>query len=271
MSEHASEHSGKTVFITGGTSGINLGIAKGFAREGAKVAVIGRDPDRAANAQREIKAECTGDGDAMGFSCDVRDYDAVKAALKKVSDAYGSIDVLVAGAAGNFYAPLLGMSANAFRTVVDIDLFGTFNVFRASYPYLTKPGASLIAISAGQADRASAMQAHACAAKAGVNQLTKVCAVEWGPAGVRANIISPGGIADTVGVKFLSKDPAKFDEAIQRIPGKRLGTVDEIADAAKFLSSHAARYINGQVIYVDGGLYAGDASTDCLNPPPREK
>jgi NAD(P)-dependent dehydrogenase (short-subunit alcohol dehydrogenase family) len=270
MSEHANEHRGKTVFITGGTSGINLGIAKGFAREGAKVAVIGRDPDRAANAEAEIKAECTGDGDAMGFSCDVRDYDAVDAALKKAADAYGSIDVLVAGAAGNFYAPLLGMSPNAFRTVVDIDLFGTFNAFRASYPYLTKPGASLIAISAGQADRASAMQAHACAAKAGVNQLTKVCAVEWGPAGVRANIISPGGIADTVGVQFLSKDPAKFDEAINRIPGKRLGTVDEIADAAKFLSSDAARYINGQVIYVDGGLYAGDASTDCLNPPPRK-
>lgn len=268
-----SEHAGKTVFITGGTSGINLGIAKGFAREGAKVAVIGRDPERAANAEAEIKAECktaeTSGGSALGFSCDVRDYDAVEAALARVAEAFGTIDVLVAGAAGNFYAPLLGMSANAFRTVVDIDLFGTFNAFRASYPYLTKPGASLIAISAGQADKASAMQAHACAAKAGVNQLTKVCAVEWGPAGVRANIISPGGIADTVGVKFLSKDPAQFDEAIGRIPSKRLGTVDEIADMAKFLSSDAARYVNGQVIYVDGGLYAGDASTDCLNPPPR--
>ena len=126
-----SEHEGKTVFITGGTSGINLGIAKGFAREGAKVAVIGRDPERAANAEAEIKAECTGDGNAMGFSCDVRDYDAVEAALKKVSETYGSIDVLVAGAAGNFYAPLLGMSPNAFRTVVDIDLFGTFSAFRA--------------------------------------------------------------------------------------------------------------------------------------------
>lgn len=266
-----SEHAGKTVFITGGTSGINLGIAKGFAREGAKVAVIGRDPERAASAEAEIKAECADGADVMGFSCDVRDYDAVEAALAKVADTYGTIDVLVAGAAGNFYAPLLGMSPNAFRTVVDIDLFGTFNAFRASYPYLTKPGASLIAITAGQANRATQMQAHACAAKAGVNQLTKVTALEWGAAGIRANAICPGGIEDTVGVQFLTKDPAKFDQAIARIAQKRLGTVDEIADMAKFLSSDAARYVTGQIIEVDGGLGSGDGSTDCLNPPSRGK
>ena len=268
MTENFSEFAGKTVFIAGGTSGINLGIAKGFARQGAKIAVIGRDPDRAANAEAEIKS--AGALEALGMSCDVRDYDAVEAAIKRVSEEFGLIDVLVSGAAGNFYAPVLGLSLNAFRTVVDIDLIGTFNVFRASYPYIVKPGASLIAISAGQADRATAMQAHACAAKAGVNMLTKVLAIEWGPAGIRCNGISPGGIEDTVGVQFLTKDPDQFEKAIARIPAKRLGTVDEIADMAMFLSSDAAGYVNGQIIYVDGGLTSGDASQDCLNPPPRK-
>lgn len=267
MSETNSEFAGKTVFIAGGTSGINLGIAKSFARCGAKVAVIGRDAERAANAQAAIEAE--GALKALGMSCDVRDYDAVEAALKRVSEEFGTIDVLVSGAAGNFYAPVLGLSLNAFRTVVDIDLIGTFNVFRASFPYITKPGASLIAISAGQADKATAMQAHACAAKAGVNMLTKVLAIEWGPAGVRCNGISPGGIEDTVGVQFLTKNQDEFDEAIARIPAKRLGTVDEIGDMSMFLSSKAAAYVNGQIVYVDGGLTSGDATVDCLNPAPR--
>ena len=135
---------GRSVFVAGGTSGINLGIAQRFAALGAKVGVVGRNPEKAANAAASI-----GNG-AIGLSADVRDYAAIRAAMEQVAAAHGAFDVVVSGAAGNFLAPALGMSANAFRTVVDIDLNGTFNVFRGSHDLLNKPGASLIAITAGQ-------------------------------------------------------------------------------------------------------------------------
>mgnify|MGYP000441950817 CR=1 FL=1 len=258
----------KVAFVSGGTRGINLGIAKAFASCGANVVVLGRDAERAANAQREIEA--VGGRQALGISCDVRDYDAVEAAIKTTADKFGSIDVLVSGAAGNFFSPVVGLSANAFKTVVDIDLLGTFNVFRASFDYLTKPGASLIAITGGQSETAAPYQAHAAAAKAGVNMLTKTLAVEWGLAGVRSNLICPGGIANTEGVKYLASTPQEFEAAIKKVPARRLGEVEEIADMALFLCSDAGRYINGQLLYVDGGLSAGDGSHDCLKPLPRE-
>jgi NAD(P)-dependent dehydrogenase (short-subunit alcohol dehydrogenase family) len=134
---------GKTAFVAGGTSGINLGIAKRFAELGAKVAVVGRDLEKAERAAAEIGP------DAYGQSADVRDYDAIRASMQRAADRFGPLDIVISGAAGNFLASVNSMSANAFRTVIDIDLNGTFNVFRGSYDLLNKPGASLIAISAG--------------------------------------------------------------------------------------------------------------------------
>lgn len=257
----------KVAVIAGGTRGINLGIAEAFAKRGARVAVFGRDADRAENARKHL--EKVAGQPALGMACDVRDYAGVEAALRQAAETFGSIDMLVSGAAGNFHAPVLGLSANAFKTVVDIDLIGTFNVFRASYEYLTRPGASLIAITAGQAEFPIAFQSHAAAAKAGVNMLTKTIAIEWGPAGIRANLISPGAIADTVGVKFLTPNPADFNRAVQRIPARRLGQIREIGEMAAFLCSDEAAYVNGQLIYVDGGLSAGDGSENCLSPGKR--
>jgi NAD(P)-dependent dehydrogenase (short-subunit alcohol dehydrogenase family) len=244
---------GKTVFVAGGTSGINLGIAKRFADLGAKLAVVGRDPEKARKAAAEIGA------DALGLSADVRDYAAIRGALELASDRFGVLDVVVSGAAGNFLAPALGMSSNAFRTVVDIDLNGTFNVFRGCYDLLRKPGASLIAITAGQAVNAIPLQAHACAAKAGINQLVRVLAMEWGPE-VRVNGISPGPISGTEGMARLAPNHSSREAHYARIPLKRWGEIDEIAEAAIFLSSASAAYVTGTILDVDGGSQLGDAS-----------
>ncbi len=252
---------GKTAFVAGGTSGINLGIAKALGAQGAKVAVVGRNPEKAKAAAAEIG------GGAIGLSADVRDYAAVEGALKQTADAFGPLDVVVSGAAGNFLAPVLGMSANAFRTVVDIDLNGTFNVFRACYDLLRRPGASLIAITAGQAVNPIPMQAHACAAKAGINQLVRVLAMEWGPEGVRVNGISPGPIAGTEGMARLAPTPEAIEASVSRIPLGRWGEIDEVAAVATFLCSDAAAYITGTIIDCDGGSQLGDARPRAAAPP----
>jgi NAD(P)-dependent dehydrogenase (short-subunit alcohol dehydrogenase family) len=244
---------GKRVFIAGGTSGINLGIAHRFAGLGASVAVLGRNPEKAANAAAEI-----GHG-ARHYTADVRDYGAIRGALEAAHGDMGSFDVVIAGQAGNFLAPALGMSANAFKTVVDIDLNGSFNVFRASHDLLNTPGASLIAITAGQAVNAVPLQVHACAAKAGINQMIRVLAMEWGP-DVRVTGISPGPIEDTEGMARLAPDPASRASHYARIPLKRWGRSAEVADAAIWLCSAAASYVTGTIIDVDGGSQLGDAS-----------
>ena len=244
---------GKTAFIAGGTSGINLGIAKRYAELGASVAVCGRDPDKAARAAAEIGHA------AIGLSADVRDFGAIRAAMEHTRSRFGLLDIVVSGAAGNFLAPVLGMSANAFKSVVDIDLLGTFNVFRGCHDLLNVPGASLIAITAGQAVNPMQLQAHACAAKAGINQLVRVLALEWGD-GVRVNGISPGPIEGTEGMARLAPDPATKAKHFERIAMKRWGHIDEIAEGAVFLCSSAAKYITGTILDIDGGSQLGDAT-----------
>lgn len=258
---------GKNVFIAGGSSGINLGIGIRFAELGANVSIISRNADRVIDAVGQLEA--AGSGRMTGRSTDVRDYEAVKAALDSAHAATGPIDVLVSGAAGNFLAPVVALSANAFRTVVEIDLIGTFNVFRASWDYIRKPGAALLAITAAQGQRPSVYQAHACAAKAGINLLTQTLAMEWGPAGVRANAIAPGPIAETLGMAKLASSEEATADIKRRIPLRDYGTKRDIADMAVFLASDNAAYVSGAIIDCDGGLILGDASPDALTVPER--
>ncbi len=252
---------GKVAFVAGASSGINLGVAQAFARAGAKVALISRSADKIEAAAKTITDEGF---DAIGMAADVRDYAAVEQALRQASDRFGKIDIVLSGAAGNFVAPALGMSANGFKTVVDIDLIGTFNVLRASFEFLNRPGASLISITAGQAVRPSMFQAHVCAAKAGINMLTKCLAMEWGPAGVRVNAISPGPIDDTEGMRRLAPSAETEQRIKSRIALRDYGTKTDIAEAAIFLSTDSAKYITGTILTVDGGSELGDAGGNAV-------
>lgn len=243
---------GKVAYIAGGTRGMNLAIAKRYAEYGASVTVMSRNPERCAKAAAELEAL---GAQALGIPCDVRDYDAVAASMAETVERFGKIDLVVAGQAGNFYAPATGMSTKGFQTVVDIDLVGTFNVFRACFEHLNRQGASLIAITAPEAVRAMHFQAHVCAAKAGVNQVIRVLAQEWGPEGIRVNGISPGPIEGSWGMSNVASPNAEIVEMIRRaVPLKRWGKESDIADTALFLASAAASYITGTIIETDGGI-----------------
>jgi NAD(P)-dependent dehydrogenase (short-subunit alcohol dehydrogenase family) len=240
----------KVAFVTGGGSGICQRIAERLAQQGAKVALTGRTQeklDRAAAGIREAG------GEASGFAADVRDYAALADALKRTRELYGEIDILLCGAAGNFPAPALGMSANGFKAVIDIDLLGTFNTCRAAYEHLRKPGASVIAISATHAFRPIPLQSHVCAGKAGVDILIKTLAVEWGSAGVRLNVVTPGPVDDTEGMRRLAPTEDIRNRLAQSIPLRRFAAKDEIANLALFLCSDAAAYITGAIFVCDGG------------------
>jgi len=245
------DFSGRHVAVFGGTSGINFGIAEAFARRGASVTVASR---RQENVDAALARLREAGGRAAGFAADVRDFDAVARALESAVAAHGPIDVLVSGAAGNFFASAAGMSANGFRTVVDIDLMGTFHVLRAAHAHLRKPGASVINVSAPQAVIPMRLQSHACAAKAGVDQLTRVLALEWGAEGVRINAIAPGPIDGTEGVKrLMAQDEAQRAQVVASVPLQRFGTLEDIANLALFLASPHAGFISGAVIPCDGG------------------
>ena len=256
---------GKCAVITGGGSGINLTIAKRFASAGAEVALIGRTREKLDAAVAAIREA---GGVATGHAADVRDYDALAAAIGSAKADHGPIDIVVCGAAGNFPAPALGISANGFKAVVDIDLLGTFNTCRAAFQHLRRPGASIINISATQAFKPTRMQAHVCAAKAGVDMLTKCLALEWGSEGVRVNSIAPGAVDDTEGMRRLAPTPelkARFEASI---PLRRFATKDEIADVAIFLAGVESRYISGTVIVCDGGRSLFGLSLSMQPPSP---
>jgi NAD(P)-dependent dehydrogenase (short-subunit alcohol dehydrogenase family) len=251
------DFTGAHAFVAGGTSGINLGIAEGFAAAGARVAVMSRSPDKVDAAVRRLQAL---GAEAGGSAADVRDPDATATALQQAYESFGEVDVLVSGAAGNFPASALQMSPNAFRSVVDIDLLGTYHVLRAAYPLLCKPGAVVINVSAPQAFLPMALQSHVCAAKAGVDMLTRVLAIEWGPDGIRVNAVVPGPIAQTEGMARLAPTAEAVEMVRRTVPIARLGTPGDLASECLLLASPLAGYITGVVLPVDGGWALSGAS-----------
>lgn len=176
-----------------------------------------------------------------------------------------------AGAAGNFVAPLSGLSPNGFRSVIEIDTIGTFNTVKATAPYLVESaarnpnpppagqvgtGGRILAVSATFHYTGLPLQSHVSAAKAGVDSIMASVALEYGPMGVSANVIAPGGIEGTEGMERLASSTAtQSREANAAVPSGRLGTVRDIADATVWMFSDAANYVNGHVLAVDGASW----------------
>ena len=240
---------GKTIFVTGGGSGINLGVAKNFAALGANIAICGRTQEKLDAAAVELRAL---GAKVCPVAADVRDFAALEAAFARSRAELGPMDVLVCGAAGNFLVPAEKLSPNGFKTVIDIDLIGSFNASRAAFEQIKETKGTIIYISAGMAYMPHAFQVHVGAAKAGIDMMMKNLALEWGRHGIRVNSIVPGPIEGTEGMKRLS-NPSVKDMFINAIPLRRMGTVDDIGQAAAFLASPLAAYVSGCVVVVDGG------------------
>ncbi|ORY94723.1 hypothetical protein BCR43DRAFT_494496 [Syncephalastrum racemosum] len=239
---------GKVLLCSGGGSGICRGLTEAMVRHGAKAVIISRSKDKLEKAADEMR-KATG-GVVLCAAADVRKPDQVEAAVKFTIEKLGRIDYLINGAAGNFLAPFQGLSYNAFRTVIEIDLLGTFNLTKAASEHIKASKGSILNISATLYYTGLPYQQHAGSAKAAIDALTKHWAVELGPFGVRVNGIAPGPIADTEGMDRLG---ALLE--VESIPLQRLGSVKDIENATVFLFSDAASLITGVTLVVDGGQW----------------
>jgi NAD(P)-dependent dehydrogenase (short-subunit alcohol dehydrogenase family) len=245
----------KVIIITGGSSGMGLGMAKEFVKQGAKVVITGRDAERLENAKTEILTF----GEAIEtFQMDVREVEHVEAMVKFTVEKFGRVDSLVNNAAGNFLVHAEKLSPNGWKAVIDIVLNGTFYCSSAVGRYWIENGikGSMLNMVATYAWGAGAGVVHSAAAKAGVLSLTRTLAVEWGSQyGIRANAIAPGPIERTGGAGKLWESPEQAERTINSVPLRRLGTPEEIANLAAFMLSDKASYMNGECITLDGGAW----------------
>ena len=255
---------GQVALITGGGTGIGFGISQLLAALGAHVVMASRKPDHLENAVSQITSQ---GGKASMVLLDVRDQERVKAVVDGVVAEHGRIDLLVNNAAGNFYAPSATLSPNAWRSVLEIDLFGTFYCSQAVYPHMAKQGGGrIVSTSMTLHYRGWPLMAHATAAKAGVDALTRTLAMEWAPQRIRVNAIAPGPIP-TDGVRKAFTPPADSgvpdlfaaterhmaEYAAKSIPMGRWGNPEDIANMVAFLASPAGDWITGAILVIDGG------------------
>jgi len=242
---------GRVLFCTGGGSGICRGMTEAIMKHGANAVIVGRKLERLTQAAKEL-SEATGRR-CVAAQADVRRPAELQAAVEKTIKTFGRIDFVICGAAGNFLAPISGVSENAFKTVLEIDTMGTYNTIKATLPHVRSSRGSYIHVSATLHYRGTMYQVHVSAAKAGVDALSAVLAVEEGPRGVRSNVIAPGPIGGTEGMSRLTLQAPDADTLARRtVPLGRMGDVRDIANTAVFLFSDAASFISGSIFVVDG-------------------
>lgn len=242
---------GRLVLVTGGGTGLGKAIAVEFARLGATVAIVSRDPAHLDAGRAAV--EHAG-GLAVTASCDIRDAGRVAAAFDEIADAAGLPDVLVNNAAGNFPVPAEELSPNGWRAVTQIVLDGTFFCSRELARRHIDAGtpATIINIGASYAWTGGPGFAHSAAAKAGVKNLTETLAVEWAPYGIRVNGLVPGLMPHADESDDIRAVPERGDREDARVPALRVGQPRELGWAATFLASPYASYITGHTLVVDG-------------------
>jgi NAD(P)-dependent dehydrogenase (short-subunit alcohol dehydrogenase family) len=244
----------RVAFITGGAGDIGFDIAQAYGRLGAKVVIASRNQERLKSALDQLQGQGI---EAKAMTTDVRDPDQVKRAINDTVSEYGSLDILVNNAAGNFHCPTAGLTPNGWKTVIDIDLNGTFYGCLAAYEHLKRSphGGNIISIITMLGVMGWPGAAHAAAAKAGILSLTRTLAVEWGDDNIRVNTISPGPIGDTEGVKRMYLDTGRGDLERRKTALGRFGSKSDISNAAVYLASDMASYVTGENIVVDGGRW----------------
>ena len=261
---------GQVALITGGGSGIGRGIADLLASLGAHVVLASRKIERLEAAAAEIVAS---GGTASARAVDVRDTNRVRTMVAEVAESLGRIDLLVNNAAGNFYAPSETLSENAWKSVIEIDLYGTFFCSQAVLPVMkAQGGGSIVNISMTLHYRGWPLMAHATAAKAGIDALTKTLALEWAKYRVRMNSVAPGPIP-TEGVRKAFTPPPSAEGVVDvfamekamdgyarsMIPLQRWGSPADIANMVAFLASPGGAWITGATMVVDGGEWLAKA------------
>ena len=255
---------GKRFLVTGGGTGIGRAMAERFLQLGASGYICGRRAEVVAQTAKELSAST---GGAIGsFACDVRYDDEVEKAIEQIW-AKGPLDILVNNAAGNFLAKTETLSSNAFDAVIGIVLKGTINMTMACGKrwLAAKHNAVVLSIATTYAESGSAYVVPSAVAKAGVLSLTRSLAVEWGGRGIRFVAIAPGAIRTEGAFSRLLPTDAMEKALIDHNPLHRLGTLEEISNLASFLVSEHAGYINGEMVYMDGGeMLAGSSSFSLL-------